>query len=130
MGSRNLSARYLLLFLAIAAISIGFIWGGNTRFFNASSGAVFVRYTSTTGSYSGHIIRGGGLKDSTDNGELVSVTVQYEGNRTKTLSAPQVRRLKSAVADDHGVWWIDDSGITYLAGKTANIRQRKMFGHL
>jgi hypothetical protein len=129
MRRRTFHAARFLAFFATATISTGFIWGGKIQFANASSGAVFVRYISTTGPHSGDIIRGGRLSDSTDNGELISVTVQYKGGRTKSLSASEVLKLKRALNDHHGVWWIDDTGISYVSGRTANIRQRKMFGH-
>jgi hypothetical protein len=123
------AASCLCVFI-IAILASGFVWGGKTRFVNASSGSVSIRYLSTAGPRSGDAIRGGGLADSTDNGDLVSVTVRYSDGHTRSLSASQVRKLKATVHDAHGVWWIEDAGITYLSGRAANIRQRNRFGRL
>ena len=116
--------------LVIAAVTAGFAWGGNNRFVNASSGPVSIHYRSTTGSYSGDVIRGGGLRITTDSGELISVKVTYRDNHIVKLDAGDVRRLKAMVVGTRGVWWVEDSGVSYISSKEASTRQRRLFGKM
>jgi hypothetical protein len=115
-----------LLLIVAAGFLCAFIWGGKNYFMNGSKGPILIRYDSTSGHHSGDVIRFGGLKDSTDNGDLLSIYVQYSSGRVITLDRSQVQRLRASVRDDHGVWWIGDSHIEYLSGRDANLRMKHL----
>jgi hypothetical protein len=65
---------------------------------------------------------------SGDYGDLISLTLNYSGGNSVKFNRQWIDRLKAAAGVSKGVWWINESGIEYISGRDANIRQRRLTG--
>ena len=105
--------------------------GGSYNLFNASSSAVEIQ-TGTVDrpqQKPWDLPRGFGDGGSGDHSALIFVRVKYPRGRVITFGAQKIARIKAS-RPLGGTWWIDDDGITYISSRDANLRRKRLFGHL
>jgi hypothetical protein len=100
--------------------------GGAYEVFNASSSTVQIQCGTIAhpSQKPFSIPRGFGDWGSGDHSELIFLRVKYPSSRTITLDRREMDRIRGASQFRRGAWWIDDSGVTYIAAREANFRQR------
>ncbi len=64
--------------------------------------------------------------DSGDYTELIFLRVKYLSGRIITFDAEHLRLMKTESQFRRGTWWIDDTGVTYISTRDANIRWRHL----
>jgi hypothetical protein len=117
----------LLLASPLAAITPG----GSYNLFNASSSTVEIQ-TGTVDHPQRKpwdLPRGFGDGGSGDHSALIYLRVKYPSGRVIIFDAQKIVSIKAS-RPLGGAWWVDDDGITYISSRDANLRRKRLFGHL
>jgi len=114
----------------VAIFALGaFVPGSENYFVNASRDVLAVECRTMSQTYKAMAVaKGSRLGLSGDYSELIELTVKYAEARPIRLKKQDIDQLKATSHLKHGVWWINDSGVEYISGRDANIRQRQLTG--
>lgn len=108
--------------------------GGSYSLFNASSSKITVQVKTVAepNQRPYQLQRGFGDGGSGDHSKLIWLSVRLPDGRKMVLDEKDLDQRSADVSrglfGGHGVWWIDDSGITFLSSKEGSIRINRFLG--
>ena len=111
-------------------LMVGMVPGGSYSLFNASSGIITVELRTIGNPHQQpyRLMPGHGDGGSGDDTKLIWLAVTLPTGKRIVLDEKELDRRKAAsnvgrgLFSGHGAWWIDDSGITFISSREANIQ--------